>query len=189
MTIYTLWLMIFTGLLFVCNILLWISTKKAADAAKKAANAMPVVERAYVFVKVEHARVIPSNGIITLTAYIMMENYGKTPAIINKIRGVISLNKAIIPEIEETEIPPGLVIGTGSDNFKREAISILLKADEWANVKMRGIPIYGCGRIEYEDIFHGTHITGFCWDFDPHDPPAEHQWVISSIYKDLNYYN
>ncbi len=34
-TRYTLWLVIFTGLLFVCNVLLWLYTRKAANAAKK----------------------------------------------------------------------------------------------------------------------------------------------------------
>ncbi len=49
-TRYTFWLVIFTGLLVACNVALGFFTMKSANAAKKAADALPTIERAYVFV-------------------------------------------------------------------------------------------------------------------------------------------
>ena len=93
---YTFWLMIFTGVLAISTIGLWIvtffagkDTKKAANAAQKSADvAEKTVEtmaetaqrqlRAYVFLK--HDKPLTYNAKGCLTSGIIIKNFGQTPA-------------------------------------------------------------------------------------------------------------
>jgi hypothetical protein len=82
----------FTLVLSVSTIALWLSTRKAADAAREAAEFIPSVERAYIFVEpkistttsfdiFDNSKIGP-NAIGT--SYVFT-NHGKTPAIIQSI--------------------------------------------------------------------------------------------------------
>lgn len=193
-TTYTFWLMIFTGALVICNIFLWLYTKKvanatkeSADAAKRSAESLPRIERAYVFAEIKHLEYLKDGNSISVSASILMKNYGRTPATLNSVCGVITLKDARINEAMLIDIPPGFILGVGIDETNPCPFNVYihLRDEEWQNVEREGITAYCCGKIFYNDIFHVSHETGFCWEFKPRTPP---QWFISSKYKDLNYY-
>jgi len=175
------------------------ATQDAANAAKAGAATLPAVERAYVFVTVEYQHdkygndnsfemIHGANGFqgnYLLKATVQLWNYGRTPAVITKIRAVISLEKAIIPEIEEVEIPLGIVIG--SDKSKPIPVSFNINEMDKKNIMNWNTPAYACGRVEYQDVFGGKYTRGFCWEYRPHDSRPREPWVICNTYKELNY--
>ena len=192
--LYTLWLALFTLVLAVSTIGLWITTffagkdtRKAANAAQKSAEALTTVERAYVFAKVEDIKIEPidNTDFQTMTTSIFLQNHGKTPAIINNIRAVLTLEKPEIPIIEETTFPAGLILG--SDKWHRINIDKRLNKAELDNVEAWNIPLFCCGRIKYSDVFSKEHETGFCWEYKPHKSRPLNPWIISAN-KELNYY-
>jgi hypothetical protein len=166
----------------------------AAQAAKRSADNVSKIERAYVFTTVEqHPNTCypfhggsGHEGIYVFNATVKMWNLGRTPAVITKIRAVITLEKAIIPEIDEFEIPSGIVIG--SDGWKNiPTVSTHINETERGNIYDGNIIAYCCGRIGYRDVFHGKYIRGFCWEYSPCDSRPTEPWIISDKYKDLNY--
>jgi hypothetical protein len=173
----------------------------AANAAKRSAETLPAVERAYIFVTVEYQHDTYRNdntfepihgvngfqGNYLCKADVQLWNCGRTPAVITKIRAVISLEKAIIPEIEEVEIPLGIVIG--SDKSKTIPVSIHINDMERKNIINWNTIAYCCGRIEYQDVFRGKYTRGFCWEYRLHSSRPTEPWVISNTYRELNYEN
>lgn len=164
----------------------------AAQAAKRSAESLPRIERAYVFVTIDPPKTEPvydkeggHEGLFLFCTDIMIWNHGKTPAVINKIHGVISLGSAVEPD--ELDIPPGLVVG-GIRPFTRIPILRRLLENERADIAMKNTMAYCRGWIEYEDIFHDGHITEFCWEYRPSDLRPLEPWVMSSKHKELNHY-
>ena len=171
---------IFTGCLVVCNIYLWRSTDKAANAAQKAAEALPTIERAYVFVNMNGAVSNLIKNICLFTVPINLINQGKTPAILKKIYAGIIITKITIDKLTKVqaeefieEIPFYSMENTDSD--KRE----IRGAESWSNY----IPIkvnfndfseffnadnpsklYCCGKVIYDDVMKNSHTTWFCWE-------------------------
>ena len=68
----------FTALLALSTLLLWIYTRRVANAAKIAAEHLPAVERAYVFGGPTDLFLLHDQASVRLA----MQNYGKTPAVI-----------------------------------------------------------------------------------------------------------
>lgn len=170
------------------------ATLAAAHATKRSVDNISRIERAYIFTTVgQHPSTCEPvhgvdgfKGIYAFNATVTLWNVGRTPAIITKIRAVISLGKAIIPEIKESEIPSGIVVG--SDKWKNlPTVSFHINEMERQNIYNRNIVAYCCGRIEYEDVFRDKYIRGFCWEYSPHDSRPSEPWIISHRYKDLNY--
>ena len=201
-TRYTFWLMFFTGLLVVCNILLWLYTKKTAEATKESANAakaaadaLPITERAHVFVAVEFKNIElfysqkGHEGLFDFGANIKIWNYGKTPAIINKSSAIICLEKVETPMIKEKEIPTGIVLGMGNSSWHDiPATPIRIDENDRKNISMNNIIAYCCGRIEYQDVFGKEHATGFCCEYRTINSDPGGEWIISLKYTELNYY-
>jgi len=162
------------------------TAKDTAEAAKKSADALPEIERAYVFVTVEYEQ---SKRVVGINFFdfgdsLFIENHGRTPAIIKKVRGLVCLREASIPEIRESEIPAGLLIG--SDKWKRiPAAPQKINEREREDILLKNITAYCCGRIEYEDVFSEAHTTGFCWEYRQMADSA--YWIVSDRYKELNY--
>ena len=71
-TRYTFWLMIFTGLLVVCNLLLWLYTRKIAKAAKISADVLPTIEKAYVYAAI----IIPIKDLLASMIFLLKLKYG-----------------------------------------------------------------------------------------------------------------
>ena len=193
-TTYTFWLMVFTGALVICNILLWFYTMRAANAAKKAADALPTVERAYLFIDSiewpkgelgftlsEYNKLTPIKGII--------RNVGRTPAILCKVSSMVSIKESEYPTKEavrgklEISVPKGVIIKSdGTENFSCGGAigpSIMTESE------FIQATILCYGYVIYEDIFGKSHETGFCYEFKP--IYLEGRFHISNN-KELNYY-
>lgn len=199
-------LVIFNGLLaaftlglFISTRKMWKSTEKAANAAKDAAEALPLVERAYVYENVQFKKIEPiyskdrgHEGNFYFSAEVLLYNFGKTPAVINRSQAIVSLKHPIIPQIEEIEIPSGIVLGSqtaGTPGTPMPVVSKIVNENEWkGDISLNKITAYCCGRIEYQDVFGRRWKTDFCWEFRriDLDPGSGYEWVPSSKYKELN---
>ena len=179
------WLILFTGLLVIVGFL-------QAKILWNQLSYHRLMERAYVYVTIETRKEEPlydkhkgHQGFYDFSAHIGMWNHGKTPAIINNIRAVICLDEAVIPEIKEYRIPPGLALGSNHGNRTVYA-SKIINETERKNIFEGNTVAYCCGRVDYKDIFGKEQHTGFCWEHRITDSGPE--WVISHKYESLNYY-
>jgi hypothetical protein len=200
---YTRWLMIFTGALAISTIGLWVvtffagkDTKKAAESAQKSAEALPLIERAWVFIPVvewanKSDKVLSGDGTgeSIVSAYVF--NAGKTPAIIT-----ILYAKAIVTETypslknvhELSNIPmeDGFIIKADEKKWRRIKAKIHISTTQWTEIEQStSLKLLCYGRIKYKDIFSRTHETGFCWEWTPDANGGRFQ---ISDKADLNYY-
>jgi len=196
-------LVIFNGLLaaftlglFISTRKMWRSTEKSANTAKDAAEALPLVERAYVFENVQFKKMEPiyskdrgHEGNFDFSVEVLLYNFGKTPAVINRSQAMVSLKNPIIPQIEEIEIPSGIVLGSqsaGTPGTPMPVISTIVNESEWKDISLNKITAYCCGRIAYQDVFGKKWKTDFCWEYRRIDIEPGYVWVPSSKYKELN---
>ena len=174
------WVAIGTFLLFFATSGLWIftgfmwwSTRTAAIAAKAAADALPIVERAYLFAdRTIRAKIDwPQNRSDTRFGefFLVVRNHGKTPAILRSIRfGVIPLaaNEPNIADVAKatTELPTemaALESGGKTDplvgRFRVAGENVLTLSGDTALFSF-----FLIGKINYDDIFGKQHETVFC---------------------------
>lgn len=181
---YTFWLMIFTGVLAISTIGLWIvtflagkDTKKAADSAQKSADvAERTVEtmadtaqrqlRAYVFTKLDNQFIISSNGILSVT--IKIKNFGQTPAydlvssliMIFRRLPINSTNKLDVPSFDSD--PSKSPLAPGEFDYQDLSFKDSLSQDFISDVEAGNGAFFIIGEIKYVDIFNNPHNTKFC---------------------------
>ena len=164
----------FAGILAASTLLLWLNTRRTATAARVAAEQIPAVERAYLFIA-------PTN--ITLdetrtetTVHLRVDNPGRTPGILTMVYGQFSKKppKGEAPDYE----------GGGSKEFELVVSSSngLSPHDPASNVilpvtfKIDFIdPIHFWGYVEYLDILKKPHTSRFCTLIYP----AQGKWEIA----------
>ncbi len=164
-TRYTLWLVIFTGLLFVCNFLLWLYTMRAANAAKKSADALPTIERAYIFVDACTPEHVEGN---MFEVAISFSNFGKTPAILTKVHGEFVWGEQSPSKFPEIKLPfpeGSVVVKPNSSELIK--VSAYVPPDILGKIERKEIRSFCCGLVEYHDIWKVKHETGFCWEVSP----------------------
>jgi hypothetical protein len=173
---YTLVLTFFTGALVICNIALWIYTRRAANAAKRSADSLPITERAYLFV---YSIVWPKGESgFTLSEYnkhtpikLIITNVGRTPAILCNVSAKVSIKESEYPTKEairgklEIAFPSGVIIK--SDEREEIFCGEVLGPSIMTESKFSQSTILCYGYIIYEDIFGKSHETGFCYEFKP----------------------
>lgn len=145
-----------------------VAAARAARAAQKSADAIPHIERAYVFfwdVQRRDFSFVPRPGrtvvIPTSGQNVIYRNCGKTPAVIVKTKLECDVftqppNPASAPE---KTLPSGAVIGAG-DDWPRGKVDVSKEKIERA--KSEGAEIYLYGEITYRDIFKNEQRTWFC---------------------------
>jgi hypothetical protein len=178
-----------TGILAFYNVRLWRSTKIAAEAAKKSADSLPAIERAYLFVNLNEPIDIffsksgeePPSRAFRIT--INMVNEGKTPAIVTKIYAGIIITREqptrentahIMKEIPFSEMRGGIVdkreIRSGERSFARVEINDIDDSDflEVLNMALKADPpsLFCCGKVIYKDIMKNERMTWFCWEYN-----------------------
>lgn len=193
---------VFTACLTVCNVLLfliqiclWISTKKSAEAAKKSAEALPRIERAYVFVDVA-----PVEGMISMNSQISdfkipvtFSNIGRTPAILIKFDGdAIWGEEYPVKRMEiPGQFPPGGAVLPAGEKMTYK-IPVHIQRDILSKIILREMKLTCCGMIEYQDVWKGRHETGFCWEIIPYKDERLANIIVSkcTLINDspLNYY-
>jgi hypothetical protein len=147
-------------------------TKEAAIAAKKSADALIDIDKAYVFPwhvefrfsSISGSRISIGQAAVTYK----FKNYGKTPAII-KQTSIQFLVAASMPEIpsytnlsQQGEIVLGSEVATKS--FRSDQIKITEEYSKKVETE-DAVPVF-YGFVRYQDIFNNEWIRGFCFKYD-----------------------
>jgi hypothetical protein len=140
------------------------ATSKAANAAKKAADALPIVERAYVFITHVSAQRIIRENVFEFT--ITISNVGKTPAIIaseSKCGCFISDRYPKHPNIQDAFQRAGAYLAANEPI--PWIVTRRITDEDWKKIHAKEIKLLCCGLIVYTDIWKVRHETGFCWEY------------------------
>jgi hypothetical protein len=170
-------------------------TRRAANAAKEAAETLPRLERAYVFLD----DITGSNGQgVGLESNIAFEdgvrtdfsiecrfrNLGRTPAVLTAHRLAMAYRANGRPTHFETKLqtfPVSIVLAPKKVDAPISGV-LKVSASEYADAK-RGVGIiFVTGKIVYIDVFGKQRETGFCrrWCF-------QHRGFIEAASAKLNY--
>ncbi len=173
---------------------LWIVTRTAANSAKAAAEALPILERAYLFfdevtdIGFEFVPVVLSTDMFGDSTYgpdicvpkggglaFNVVNRGKTPAVITEVMG----KSGFLPKFG-TDLPPPIDILTehGNKAPPHVSVSTTLGLHCFPNF---ATPLMGdarngeqrlfvLGYVRYTDIFRKRHRIGFCLQYEPSVP-------------------
>ena len=138
------------ALLTLSMVLLWFYTRRAANAARLAAEYVPAGERAYVFGGPIDLFLLHDQASVRLA----MQNFGKTPAV---IRGWLVEFVAQEPRGKKPAY----------DESKRTDANEILEPDKLFSpaVTFRSeiaAPFFIVGYIAYDDVFRKAHTTRFC---------------------------
>ena len=142
-------------------------TRETASAAIRSADAVPNVERAYVFLWNIERRdmkfstgqtrmvVIPTDG-----QNVIYKNCGKTPAVVTKTRlGCGVFPAPPVPQTApERERPSGAVVGAGEEWVRGR---VVVTKDMKAQAAAESADIYLYGEITYRDIFGNERRSWF----------------------------
>ena len=156
-------ILLFAGILFFA----W----RNARASTEAARALPVLERAYVFLSRDVALLPPeslgSSSAVRMTFRVGFTNHGRTPAVVRWV----NLNQQYLSEppvgvYEDHERHgAGVVIGPGDSQVYSER-ELVIPRSEWEKAEAGDGGLFLHGRVVYEDIFSAQHETYFCWRYD-----------------------
>ena len=140
----------FTALLALSTLLLWVYTRRVANAAKIAAEHVPAVERAYVFAGPTDLFLLHDQASVRLA----MQNYGRTPAV---IRGWLVEFLAQEPRGRKPTY----------DEKRRAATNEILEPDKLFSPATifrseMAAPFFIVGYIAYDDVFRKSHMMRFC---------------------------
>ena len=158
------------------------AAEKAAAAAQTSADALPVVERAYVYPIIISARDIadcidapffyssptqddiPSQTTTEITFKI--KNYGKTPAILKDAYaglGIYSIGAAI-----GLSIPEAILGEMETTNILTTKMQVGLTRQQAVGVRSCTAIMSFSGQITFDDIWGNEHVTDFffAWDKD-----------------------
>ena len=167
------------------------ATEIAANAAMKSADALPNIERAYVFTELDMPSVNPNppGGQNKTVFKIKFMNHGKTPAIVTKMRAYFVVDTVPPQALNAAEdgladIAPGLVIPAGS-HFPR------VKWEEVTNANFQMInagqlKLYCVGLIQYDDVLGTNRETSFCWNLVKGPEGFEFRLTPKTLLNDYN---
>jgi len=173
----------FTIVLALSTIGLWLSTEKlwsvtrmTAKAAQDSADALPVIERAYIFIKPEI--VFPPDfwwrkdtdvAANTISVKYVFTNHGKTPAVIRSIDARFNMWTDAPDNIQHM---PSKILGgepvleaSESTSPDEEFIQRKLTAIEVEAIENGHAYLWFYGSIIYEDIFKKKRVTRFRWRY------------------------
>jgi hypothetical protein len=157
--------------------------QESADAAKRSADALPAIERAYVFVKITMANP-DAEGIAGTTyeesqynadnAKVIITNHGKTPALITglsfttKVLSDVEIDKYISEIITDinNDIPSGTTIIDTTIQKSPIPAGFMMNKHLWETINMNTAFLTCLGCIHYDDVFGNPHKTVFCWKYE-----------------------
>jgi hypothetical protein len=158
--------------------------EQAAKAAQAAAEHIPRVERAYLFVtiKAENFGVILSEYVkmtddnlnerieSSLAVDFSIENQGKTPAIIKGVSAQM-FHYRELPDDEPgygapLDLPKNRYLGAGKEIDPNIMVPMLAPTYRTVGSLMRAeSALWFYGRVTYDDIFGDSHEHRFCWRY------------------------
>jgi hypothetical protein len=146
-------------------------TLRASRATISAARALPILERAYVFLAndavLAHPAELGASAAVGTTLNVALANHGRTPAVVRWI----NLNHQYLAELPEGVYEDherhgaGLVLGPG-ETLALPAREMVLARGDWEKAQAGHGGVYLHGRIVYSDIFGAPHETLFCRRYD-----------------------
>jgi hypothetical protein len=157
---FTLWIAAFTGVLAVSTIFLWRSTRDAAIAARTAAEHIPRVERAYIFIgpgEIGVRRKDEGRLVETTFAFIQLNQYGPTPGFVEKVSWGFTTKLPQEPDYSNAQTWDVGVVMKGKKTFNLPAPGESEILD----------PHYLYAKVDYNDIFRAKHISRFCIRIHP----------------------
>jgi len=151
------------------------TARRSADAALKTANALNLIERAYVLAKVQLNSPLVSNSTGLLKEMtVAFPNRGRTPAMITKIRAYSLVQDEPPTELMEEypgsdqPLPQGLAIA--ADLMFNVPVPIRIFDQDKEDIESASKNLYCLGRIEYDDVLGSHRRTGFCWQYHAWGP-------------------
>jgi hypothetical protein len=171
LTVATAWLAGSTVVLGVAAVATGILTLWSIRLTKQAAEVLPKLERAYLFVTVELGGFSGrEDNNVEMRIKIRFHNYGKTPAILKSLRYYTvyddkTPDSLVQHENADRELPQGLVIGANKE-WERTTPHKLNK-EELAAIRDVVQHVYAVGQMKYEDVIGGKHEVSFCWMSEP----------------------
>jgi hypothetical protein len=170
---YNKWLMLFTALLAVATVGLVIATVGLVGLAKRQADDMKVIQRAYV--KMSHPTPgIQAGGVTGLFGLeVEIKNFGNTPARVTNvlIKPLVLVHNetlAAIPDyslLEETEGIPKAFLVTQDSFFYSRVYRI--RPEDMVSVKDLASDLYLIGFVDYMDQFNQRHRAGYARLYQP----------------------
>lgn len=150
------------------------TAKKAANAAKVSADNLPIVERAYVFAKIELKDRIPLTvGPKDIEISLYLQNYGRTPAIVKEIFchvGIYPKDQVNGNDLTKSEMhyPIEAFIGSGEQPCENTKLFHITEA-QFCDIIDQTFIIYCFGCVKYDIIWGQEHFHGFCWEYSAPD--------------------
>jgi hypothetical protein len=141
--------------------------KKAAEAAEKSADALPIMERAYVFSNIKiNKDMSDPDTVRDFEAELWLKNHGKTPAIIKEIGfgGHYPTNPFNKLHIHH---PIDSIIGSGDEVYETR-YRFPITGNDWfdfIDTKPK-IRFFCIGYIKYITVFGEEDCHPFYWEFD-----------------------
>lgn len=168
---------------------LYIATDQLKSLAKEGGEALPKIERAYIFVEVR-GDLIPISGKQDISknmsfADIVIVNHGKTPAILSNLGSAVWKDRGQPTKFSTkrgTNIPPGMVIGGTGAHTEQFPLGIISEA-EINEILGLTINLMIYGTVDYVDVLGKDRTTNFCWQWYPH----RRDWGIANNHE-LNCY-
>ena len=168
----------FTIILGVSTCFLWCATRRAALAAKEAAEDIPIVERAYVYPRIVEEKIFEAiinvqNGLNPNhhipRVYFTIKNYGKTAAFIAEIHGYLTCvsDDFVARDSDDWHISYEVALepnGT-TETFSADLRPQLTKKE--ANGIVNGIAkLKFYGSVSFEDVWGDKRFQPFSWTWN-----------------------
>jgi uncharacterized membrane protein YciS (DUF1049 family) len=146
-------------------------TVRTARSTATATAALPILERAYVFLgrdsSLQRPAELGASAAVKVRFDIALTNHGRTPAVIRWL----NLNGQFLGEAPEGQYEDherhgaGMVIGAGQTQTVDNRVALIPRSD-WDRAAAGQGGVFLHGRIVYSDIFGAQHETYFCWRYD-----------------------
>jgi hypothetical protein len=158
-----------TVIIALFTVILGLFTISLSRSTRIAAEHIPRVERAYLFLWKQLPNKINANplGGDILEVQFAFRNEGKTPAILRQINVEIRVTDAYPTAFRQlaTDMSVGFTLSSGqtSDFLKCRR---LIHPEDWEAARQRKRVVLFLGVVKYKDIFGAPHETGFCLEWD-----------------------
>jgi hypothetical protein len=156
------------------------ATTVAAIAAKEAAESLPTLERAYVFLGQKVTGVLQRDSRIThgeevrsmrTTVEFFFKNHGRTPAILRGVSAVVAYVASTDKSSRQNILligggfPVGIIVSAGEPSVPLQRPCIIPVPDYEKAERGEGYILFW-GEIQYDDIFGKTRTTGFACEYN-----------------------
>jgi hypothetical protein len=162
----------FTVVIGIFTFYLYRATEKLAHISSQQERSTRIIERAYVFAKVEFVEpIVPTHeGTAVTQARTLFINHGKTPAIIIHMSGAPYVTDSAPQQLTPTphddrRLPEGWVIASGG--MFQLPIDMRITNRQLGEMEEGRLKLYCAGLIKYKDILGNERKTGYCWEYVP----------------------